>query len=96
MRHDYGYFDDDVTARPSSVVKGHNPAADEQVRLRSVMHRKRDEILDKLAEPSLNPSERDRLEVLHQQVKADLRTGGYGVDAYVLRDLAKKWERIQV
>lgn len=96
MHHEYGYFDDDVTARPASRFAGHSPSEDDEIRLRSVMHRRRDEILDRLVDPSLSPRDRERLERLHDEVKEDLRTGGFGVDAYVLKELARKWERIQV
>ncbi|MDN5973029.1 hypothetical protein [Bifidobacterium crudilactis] len=96
MRHEYGYFDDDVTARPSSRFADHNPSKDEEIRLRNVMHRRRDEIIDRLTDPALSPRDRERLEKLHDDVKTDLRKGGFGADAYVLRDLAKKWERIQI
>jgi hypothetical protein len=96
MHHEYGYFDDDVTARPASRFAGHSPSEDDEIRLRSVMHRRRDEIIDRLADPSLSPGDRERLERLHDEVKEDLRTSGFGVDAYVLRELARKWEGIQI
>jgi hypothetical protein len=30
MHHEYGYFDDDVTARPASRFAGHSPSEDDE------------------------------------------------------------------
>ncbi|MFT9111976.1 MAG: hypothetical protein ABF453_02810 [Bifidobacterium psychraerophilum] len=83
---------DDVTTRPRVQAEQHGNADQERnQRTRTLLEKRKDAILDALADPNLSKGERKLLETQRREVKADIRTIKYGAPIRVLRALDRKW-----
>ncbi|MCI1664307.1 hypothetical protein [Bifidobacterium crudilactis] len=83
---------DDVTTRPKVQSEQHgNTDQERNQRTRTIMEKRKDAILDALANPNLNSVEREQLEAQHEAIRADIRTIRYGAPIHVLRALDRKW-----
>ena len=83
---------DDVTTRPTVQAEQHgNTDQERNQRTRTIMEKRKDAILDALADPSLSRTELEQLEAQHQAIRADIRTIRYGAPIHVLRALDRKW-----
>lgn len=83
---------DDVTTRPTVWAEQHgNTDQERNQRTRTLLEKRKDAILDALADPSLSRGERKLLEAQHKEVKSDIRTIKYGAPIRVLRALDRKW-----
>ena len=83
---------DDVTTRPRVQAEQHdNTDQERNQRTRTLLEKRKDAILDALANPNLSRGERKLLEARHKEVKADIRTIKYGAPIRVLRALDRKW-----
>ncbi|MEE8725483.1 MAG: hypothetical protein SOI15_05365 [Bifidobacterium crudilactis] len=83
---------DDVTTRPKVQAEQHgNTDQERNQRTRTLLEKRKDAILDALANPNLTRGEREQLEAQHREVKADIRTIKYGAPIRVLRALDLKW-----
>lgn len=60
-------------------------------RPRALLEKRKDAILDALADPYLSRGERKLLEAQHKEIKSDIRTIKYGAPLRVLRALERKW-----
>jgi hypothetical protein len=87
--HDY----DDVTTRPKVQAEQHgNTDQARNQRTRTLLEKRKDAILDALADPNLSRGERKLLEVQHKEIRTDIRTIKYGAPIRVLRALDRKWK----
>lgn len=83
---------DDVTTRPRVQAEQHgNTDQERNQRTRMIMEKRKDAILDALANPNLSRTERVQLEAQHKGIRADISTIRYGVPIHVLRALGRKW-----
>ncbi|MFT8988348.1 MAG: hypothetical protein ABF966_08960 [Bifidobacterium psychraerophilum] len=83
---------DDVTTRPNVWGEQHgNSDLERNQRTRTLLEKRKDAILDALADPYLSRGERKLLEAQHKEVKSDIRTIKYGAPIQVLRALDRKW-----
>ena len=83
---------DDVTTRPRVQAEQHgNTDQERNQRTRTILEKRKDAILDALADPNLTSGERQHLESQHQEIRADIRTIKYGAPIRVLRALDRKW-----
>ncbi|MCI1635225.1 hypothetical protein [Bifidobacterium sp.] len=83
---------DDVTTRPKVQAEQHgNTDQERNQRTRTLLEKRKDAILDALADPDLSRGERKLLEAQHREVKDDIRTIKYGAPIRVLRALDRKW-----
>ncbi|MFT8649141.1 MAG: hypothetical protein ABF792_01585 [Bifidobacterium psychraerophilum] len=83
---------DDVTTRPKVRAEQHgNTDLERNQRTRTLLEKRKDAILDALADPHLSRGERQLLEAQHKEVKADIRTIKYGAPIRILRALDRKW-----
>ncbi|MEE8725871.1 MAG: hypothetical protein SOH95_05545 [Bifidobacterium crudilactis] len=83
---------DDVTTRPKVQAEQHgNTDQERNQRTRTIMEKRKDAILDALANPNLSRTEREQLEAQHKEIRADIRTIRYGAPIHVLRALDRKW-----
>jgi uncharacterized sporulation protein YeaH/YhbH (DUF444 family) len=83
---------DDVTTRPKVQAEQHgNTDQERNQRTRTLLEKRKDAILDALANPNLNRTEREQLEAQHTEIRADIRTIRYGAPIHVLRALDRKW-----
>ncbi|MCI1804980.1 hypothetical protein [Bifidobacterium psychraerophilum] len=83
---------DDVTTRPNVWGEQHgNSDLERNQRTRTLLEKRKDAILDALADPNLSRGERKLLEAQHKEVKADIHTIKYGAPIRVLRALDRKW-----
>ena len=83
---------DDVTTRPTVWAEQHgNTDQERNQRTRTLLEKRKDAILDALADPNLSRGERKLLETQHKEIKADIRTIKYGAPLRVLRALDRKW-----
>jgi hypothetical protein len=84
---------DDVTTRPKVQAEQHgNTDHERNQRTRTIMEKRKDAILDALANPNLNRTEREQLEAQHKEIRADIRTIRYGAPIHILRALDRKWK----
>ncbi|MFT8330749.1 hypothetical protein [Bifidobacterium psychraerophilum] len=84
---------DDVTTRPTVQSEQHgNTDQERNQRTRTLLEKRKDAILDALADPNLSKGERALLEARHKEVKTDIRTIRYGAPVHVLRALDRKWK----
>lgn len=60
-------------------------------RTRTLLKKRKDAIIDALADPNLSRGERALLETQHKEVKTDIRAIKYGAPIRVLRGLDRKW-----
>jgi hypothetical protein len=89
--HDFDDYDD-VTTRPKVQAEQHgNTDQERNQRTRTLLEKRKDAILDALADPNLSRGERKLLEAQHKEVKADIRAIRYGAPIHVLRALDLKW-----
>ncbi|WP_415478933.1 hypothetical protein [Bifidobacterium psychraerophilum] len=92
MKDPNNYDYDDVTTRPRVQSEQHgNTDQERNQRTRTIMEKRKDAILDALANSNLTRGEREQLEAQHKEVKADIRTIKYGAPIRVLRALDRKW-----
>lgn len=83
---------DDVTTRPKVWPEQHGNSDQERLhRTRTLLEKRKDAIIDALADPNLSRGERQLLEAQHKEVKADIRTIKYGAPLRVLRAAERKW-----
>lgn len=83
---------DDVTTRPTVWAEQHgNTDLERNQRTRTLLEKRKDAILDALADPYLSRGERELLEAQHMDIKADIRGIRYGAPIHVLRALERKW-----
>jgi hypothetical protein len=83
---------DDVTTRPKVQAEQHgNTDQERNQRTRTLLEKRKDAILDALADPNLSRGERKLLEAQHKEVKADIRAIRYGASIRILRALDWKW-----
>jgi hypothetical protein len=83
---------DDVTTRPKVQAEQHgNTDQERNQHTRTIMEKRKDAILDALANPNLSRGERELLEAQHKEIRADIRTIRYGAPIHVLRALERKW-----
>jgi hypothetical protein len=74
---------DDVTTRPKVQAEQHgNTDKERNQRTRTLLEKRKDAILDALADPNLSRGERKLLEAQHKEIRADIR---------VLRAVERKW-----
>jgi hypothetical protein len=84
---------DDVTMRPSLRATQHDDTdIARKQRTQVILERRKDAIIDALADPYLSRGERQQLEAQHREVRADIRTIKYGAPIRVLRALDRKWK----
>ncbi|MCI2158681.1 hypothetical protein [Bifidobacterium crudilactis] len=83
---------DDVTTRPTVWAEQHgNTDQERNQRTRTLLEKRKDAILDALANPHLTRGERKLLETQHKEIRTDIRTIRYGAPIHVLRALDRKW-----
>jgi hypothetical protein len=83
---------DDVTARPHNYgTPRWQYTDDEPTRIRTLLHKRRDQILDRLNDPTLTPEQRQHYERLHTEINTDLRASRYGADWKLIYKLGDKW-----
>lgn len=83
---------DDVTTRPRVQAEQHdNTDQERNQRTRTLLEKRKDAILDALADPNLSRGECKLLEAQHKEVKDDIRTIKYGAPIRILRAIDRKW-----
>jgi hypothetical protein len=83
---------DDVITRPKVQAEQHgNSEQERNQRTRTLLEKRKDAILDALADPNLNRGERELLEAKRKNIRADISTIKYGAPIHVLRALDRKW-----
>ncbi|MCI1832642.1 MAG: hypothetical protein LKI77_06870 [Bifidobacterium sp.] len=65
--------------------------AEEERRIRILLHRRRDQILDRISDPSLTDRQREYWQGLHERINVDLRKA-YGATLRDLREIAQHWK----
>ncbi|MFT9111720.1 MAG: hypothetical protein ABF453_09830 [Bifidobacterium psychraerophilum] len=83
---------DDVTTRPTVQAEQHgNTDQEPNQRTRTLLEKRKDAILNALADPDLSRGEHELLEAQHKEIRTDIRTIKYGAPIRVLRELDRKW-----
>ena len=81
-----------MTTRPKVQAEQHgNTDQERNQRTRTILEKRKDAILDALANPNLSRTEREKLEAQHKAIRADISTIRYGAPIHVLRALDRKW-----
>ena len=88
------YIPDDVSQNPDNHP-GYVPASDsERERLTVLLHKRLDQVIDKEQQAGLSRQDRERLAVMHKQIRADLAEIRYGATERTVREIERRYRHI--
>lgn len=82
---------DDVRLRGATHRQWQSGEQADAARIRTLLHRRRDQILDGLRDPATPSARRHILEAMHARVNSAIREAGPGASMRTLRDLEREW-----
>ena len=88
------YIPDDVSQNPDNHP-GYVPASDsDRERLTILLHKRLDQIIDQEQQAGLSRQDRERLAVMHKQIRADLAEIRYGATERTVREIERRYRHI--
>lgn len=85
------YIPDDISQIPDNRP-GYTPASDgERERLTILLRKRLDQVIDQEQQAGLSRQDRERLTVMHKQIRADLAAIRYGVTEKTVRDIEHRY-----
>ena len=85
------YIPDDVSQIPDNHPSYIPASDDERERLTILLHKRLDHIIDQEQQAGLSRQERERLSVMHKQVRADLAAIRYGSTERTVREIERRY-----
>ncbi|WP_445343470.1 hypothetical protein [Bifidobacterium sp. ESL0819] len=88
------YIPDDISQIPDNHP-GYTPASDdERKQLTILLHKRLDQIIDQEQQARISRQDRERLETIHQQIRADLADIRYGATEKTVREIERRYSHI--
>ena len=85
------YTPDDISRIPQNH-SGYVPASeDSRDRLTILLHKRIDLVIDQERQAGLSRQDRERLAVIHQQIRADLADIRYGATERTVREIGRRY-----
>lgn len=85
------YIPDDVSQIPDNHP-GYVPASDsDRERLTILLHKRLDQVIDQEQQTGLSRQNRERLDTMHKQIRADLAAIRYGATERTVREIERRY-----
>ena len=85
------YIPDDVSQIPDNHPGFIAASDDERERLTILLHKRLDQIIDQEQQTGISRQDRERLAVMHKQVRADLAAIRYGAKERAMREIERRY-----